>query len=249
MGNNQNKQVKNENNITQIEIIKKESISPINNQNSINQNLNKKSLSKINPKDIFTEVTPSSEIEKLPKVLLSQILTYLPMKELAKMIRLNKYFLNLILLKDQIHSKKLWKTLFVKEVGDVDESILERECEEMKKDQFESFIDKYYLIIKYDNQFVQKDSPKYNFKRNGRKFEIEQICISFLSFFSFFFHFYQSNTLFKGESGHDTWLYTRELYPKGIKGFKFRALTFGSSDNYLGSFFFFLFHLIINSLL
>eukprot|EP01091_Cochliopodium_minus_P018900 TRINITY_DN7779_c0_g1_i1.p1 TRINITY_DN7779_c0_g1~~TRINITY_DN7779_c0_g1_i1.p1 ORF type:complete len:309 (-),score=50.53 TRINITY_DN7779_c0_g1_i1:28-933(-) len=104
---------------------------------------------------------PLSDLEKLPKNVLSNILYYLPPKDLAIVWRLNKYFLNI--LSESNSATLIWKNL-CKIYLDKIEIDLEMEdfIQSLKKTEFEKKLNKYCLYFKHGGRLIWNVDKKGN---------------------------------------------------------------------------------------
>ena len=112
------------------------------------------------------EVEPKSEFEKLPKSILTTILCKLDLTSVAKVWRLNKYFLQL--LSNSTTATIFWKTVCQNASEDQIELIrIEEVVSNLPKSHFERRLNHFCLYFKYGSKL------KWNKQRKGPHINID----------------------------------------------------------------------------
>ena len=130
----------------------------------------------------------SSKLEKLPKNLLALIFGYLELKNVVVLMRLNKFFLNLI--SHSICAKSVWKNMAEEFCGELDEDQVRDLVNKLinKSDFFEKKMDCYFLYLKYASTL------NWDSKRKGKNIKTspdgKSIYTSKKIFFSYYLIFH-----------------------------------------------------------
>ena len=96
-------------------------------------------------------------LQKLPKPLLCIIISYLNAKSIAAVLRLNKFFLQLV--SNSVYSNIIWKKLV-----SMEDNLLDKKAEDIMKyvdlSEYEKQLDKYLLLFKYGAPLEWDDEYK-----------------------------------------------------------------------------------------
>ena len=145
---------------------------------------NKENLSKEKVEKLFEmkENQEKSIIEKLPKILLAYLFSYLEIKEVAKVWTLNKFFLNL--LGESNCSKMVWKSICENTIGISEENEVKLFVGGIDKTEFEKRLNDYCLFFKHNSL------PKWDNINRGKRIKVspDQRSI-FIRIFFFIFLF------------------------------------------------------------
>ena len=90
---------------------------------------------------------PNNQFESLPKVLLSKILGYLDIKNIAKLFLLNKFFLKFLSDKTSPSTNRVWRGFIIADHLD-DENELEDYMKNYVKTGFEEHMNPFYVFYK-----------------------------------------------------------------------------------------------------
>src|SRR5690348_11401670 len=93
----------------------------------------------------------NSLFDKLPKILLIEILSYLELDEMGKIFRLSKSFLKL-LCDEGNNTNILWKGFIQMESTEsIEEKEIDEFLKEIEKTEYEKHLNKYSLYLKVNN--------------------------------------------------------------------------------------------------
>lgn len=107
----------------------------------------------------------SYHIENLPKIVLGYLLSFLDAKDLANIWVLNKYFWS-ILTNESICSKIIWKSICERTFPTIDEDVVKKMVEMIKKTENEKRMNEYCLFFKYNFQ------PKWDRVNHGKRITV-----------------------------------------------------------------------------
>ena len=157
-----------------------------NNQNDLNLNTNKNA----DDLDLFVDVEASTEFEKLPKIILNHIFSFLSIFELVQLSTINKFLFNLIFNKKNLTSKTIWQLKCKRIVGE-EEELLKELIENRKWSKYETNFNQFYLFLKHHLSFENLDNllVQYQFKDN-------KYTITYTGKFAFF-HSLKSKLILK----------------------------------------------------